>query len=138
MKNILLRSISGAIYVALILAGVLINNWTFLALCVLFTILSLIEYFSLELHTTASRHKYLTCILDVAGGVAMVSGTWLLVTGWCIYGIAAYLIYLLARLIIHCWMFYRTSQTLSTSVAKEVVGRFLGRSCFLYSRGFCY
>ena len=29
----------------------------------------------------------------------MVSGTWLLVTGWCIYGIAAYLIYLLARLI---------------------------------------
>ncbi len=99
MKNILLRSISGAIYVALILAGVLINNWTFLALCVLFTILSLIEYFSLELHMTASRHKYLTCILDVAGGVAMVSGTWLLVTGWCIYGIAAYLIYLLARLI---------------------------------------
>lgn len=120
MKNILLRSISGAIYVALIVAGVLINSWTFLALCLLFVILSLIEYFTLELHDNASRNNYLTCILDVAGGVAMVGGTWLFVNGICIYGIAAYLIYLLARLITQL---YIKGVNPVTSLSKSFLGQ---------------
>ena len=49
MKNLLLRSLSGAIYVALIVAAILINRWTFLALCLLFAILALIELSSAAL-----------------------------------------------------------------------------------------
>ncbi len=120
MKNILLRSISGAIYVALIVAGVLINSWTFLALCLLFAILSLIEYFTLELHDNAARNNYLTCILDVAGGVAMVGGTWLFVNDICIYGIAVYLIYLLARLITQL---YIKGVNPVTSLSKSFLGQ---------------
>ena len=61
MKNILLRSVSGAIYVGLIVAGILIGKWAFLALCLLLAGLGIIELSHMHLSQT---------ILDTLGGAS--------------------------------------------------------------------
>lgn len=47
MKNFILRTITGALYVVIILAGVLLGPIEFLSLCLLLGILAIIEYTSL-------------------------------------------------------------------------------------------
>ena len=47
MKNLLLRTLTGAVYVSLVTAGILINSYTFLALFSLVIILCLQEFYGL-------------------------------------------------------------------------------------------
>lgn len=55
MKNLLLRTITGAIYVALICAAVLLGGWWFIALFSLFTVLALNEFYGLCNAATGAR-----------------------------------------------------------------------------------
>lgn len=103
MKNVLLRSISGAIYVALIVAGILVSKWTVLALCLILVILSQIEYFTLCHHNEPKR-KNIICAVDTLGGMILVGATWLYVYYMSLTGFAAYLIYLLSRLVIQLYI----------------------------------
>ncbi|WP_289288940.1 phosphatidate cytidylyltransferase [uncultured Muribaculum sp.] len=103
MKNLLLRSLSGAIYVALIVAAILINRWTFLALCLLFAILALIEFFKLS-HVSTAKKSTATCIVDILGAIALITSTWCAVSFNIHTPFAAYLGYFLVRFIMQLYV----------------------------------
>lgn len=103
MKNILLRSLSGAIYVALIVAGVLISKWTVLALCLFLVILAQIEYFTLSHHNDEKR-KNSICLVDTLGAMILVAGVWAYSNLNSAVGLAGYLVYLLGRLIMQLYI----------------------------------
>lgn len=103
MKNILLRSLSGTIYVALIVAGVLVSKWTVLALCLLLVILAQIEYFTLYSHDDAKRRRII-CVADTVGAMILTGGVWLLTNYFSAIGLMAYLIYLLFRLVMQLYI----------------------------------
>lgn len=44
MKNLLVRSLSGAVYVALIISSLILNEWFFATVCLLFNVLALLEF----------------------------------------------------------------------------------------------
>lgn len=44
MKNLLIRSLSGAVYVSAIIASLLLSQWSFAALCLLLNILAVLEF----------------------------------------------------------------------------------------------
>lgn len=98
MKNILLRSFTGAIYVALIVAGILINRWTLLALSLLLVILAQVEYYTL-CNSKDNVRKPIVCILDTLGAVILAGGVWLQFFYNTPLGLMAYLAYLLARIV---------------------------------------
>ena len=103
MKNLLLRSLSGAIYVALIVAAILINRWTFLALCLLFAILALIEFFKLS-HVSTAKKSTATCIIDILGAIALITSTWCAVSFNIYTPFAAYLGYFFVRFIMQLYI----------------------------------
>ena len=103
MKNLLLRSLSGAIYVALIVAAILINRWTFLALCLLFAILALIEFLKLS-HVSTAKKSTATCIIDILGAIALITSTWCAVSFNIYTPFAAYLGYFLVRFIMQLYI----------------------------------
>ncbi|MDE6190191.1 MAG: phosphatidate cytidylyltransferase [Muribaculum sp.] len=103
MKNVLLRSLSGAIYVALIVAGVLVSKWTVLALCLLLVVLAQIEYFTLYTHDTGKR-KWGICAVDTAGAMILTGGMWLTQYYMLTATLAAYIVYLLGRLVMQIYI----------------------------------
>lgn len=103
MKNILLRSFSGAIYVALIVAGVLVSKWTVLSLCLLLVILAQIEYFTLCNHNVKNRNNGI-CVIDTLGAMILVGGVWSYVNYQLLAGPVVYLLYLLARLVMQLYI----------------------------------
>jgi phosphatidate cytidylyltransferase len=115
MKNIILRSISGAVYVALIVGCILLGNYAFLALGIILTALGLIELFKLN-HASEPHCNILPCFLDVISGVIMVTGAWCLFIENCATGVniscAAYLLVFLVRLVSQ--LYIKESTSLST------------------------
>lgn len=104
MKNILLRSFSGAIYVALIVAGLLVSKWTVLALCLLFVVLAQIEYFTLSHHNESGKNYYV-CVADTIGAILLVGSAWMYFNGFGSIGLfTGYLLYLLARLVMQLYI----------------------------------
>ena len=108
MNNLLLRSLTGLIYVALIVCSILFGGmWGFTALLALFAVLSTMEFHSL----CDSGHKVSRglMMLDIAGSLIAVAAPAVFTTlsshpsQGPIYAFAviasAYLIYLIARLI---------------------------------------
>ena len=75
MKKILVRAASGSVYVALIVAALLLHTpYMFYGLLVLFTVLGIIELHHLvDNNDTTRRHKLLVAILDCFGGVSLFS-----------------------------------------------------------------
>ncbi len=73
MKNLLLRSTTGLIYVALICFSVLSGGWIFIALFSLFTLLALHEFYHLCNSQKGSENTTIL-ILDLCGGVVMCAG----------------------------------------------------------------
>lgn len=96
MKNILLRSVSGIVYVALIVACILIGKWTYLFLCALFTALGILELSSI--HSADGRDIRQTA-LDIIGGIILVGGIWSVSFFGNISFLASYLIYLMGRFV---------------------------------------
>lgn len=69
MKNLALRSLSGIIYVALIVGAVLLGNWWFTALMLLFGVLAVVEF----QHIVSGRPKgFWQCAADTFDVVAAV------------------------------------------------------------------
>lgn len=106
MKNLVLRSLTGALYVAVIVCGIVINSTLFTALGCLLAALAVNEFLHL-----VDRHEggagLAMLLLDVAGALVLVYGfdsvVFSLGTGSSFPFLAAwgglYLIYLIARLV---------------------------------------
>ena len=84
MKNLILRSLSGIIYVALIVAAILLwPRWPMatLALLTLFTALGIEEVHNLTRASMGERQPTWLTLLDVLGGVALLATVYLATVG---------------------------------------------------------
>ncbi len=98
MKNILLRSFTGLVYVGLILAGILINEVSYLCLTTLLCVPALIEFYRLASSGSANDSTAVK-VTDIVGGLLLIGGTWELVNYLLPYGLGAFILYLLVRFI---------------------------------------
>ena len=73
MKNLILRSITGIVYVGLICASVLSGGWLFIVFFGLIAILALEEFYNLTNASTGGENVT-TLIIDVAGGLILCVG----------------------------------------------------------------
>ncbi|MDE5693312.1 MAG: phosphatidate cytidylyltransferase, partial [Duncaniella sp.] len=73
MKNLIKRSITGIIYVALIVAAVLYGEWWFVALFSLFAVLAVHE-FSVLCNTGSGGENITTLVTDMTGALILVVG----------------------------------------------------------------
>lgn len=103
MKNLLTRSLTGILYVAVIVAGILINQWTFLALSLLFAAVAIIEYTRLASSGDVNR-PLLT--IDFFGSMWMVLGVNMIATDYAFNSfpltelmLVCYLLYVIVRLV---------------------------------------
>ena len=72
MKNVVVRALSGAVYVALIVGAIFLGKEAFAALCLLFILLSVAEANRLF---GAGRKQDLLCnAIDIAGGISISCG----------------------------------------------------------------
>lgn len=98
MNNILLRSFTGLVYVGFVLAGILINEVSYLCLTALLCVPALIEFYRLSANSSAGGSTAVK-ITDIVGGLLLIGGTWELVNHLLPYGLGAFLLYLPARFI---------------------------------------
>lgn len=73
MKNLLKRSLTGVIYVALIVAAVLAGGWWFVSLFALFAILAINEFANLTIAKSGGENV-ITLISDMAGTLILFVG----------------------------------------------------------------
>ncbi|WP_287934480.1 phosphatidate cytidylyltransferase [Duncaniella freteri] len=73
MKNLLKRSLTGVIYVALIVAAVLAGGWWFVSLFALFAILAINEFANLTIAKSGGENV-ITLISDMAGALILFVG----------------------------------------------------------------
>ncbi|MCM1356630.1 MAG: phosphatidate cytidylyltransferase [Staphylococcus sp.] len=73
MKNLILRSITGIIYVGLICATVLLGGWSYIVFFALITIAALTEFYNLSNSSTGGENVT-TLVVDVAGGLILCVG----------------------------------------------------------------
>lgn len=102
LKNIIIRSLSGAIYVALIVLGVITTNWAFIIFATLLTFLGIREF----LKMTKSDGSNLNLWVDIIGSTSLVAfgGYTYLIQGLSILNVAIVLLaYFLLRLIIQLY-----------------------------------
>lgn len=99
MKNLITRSISGLIYIAVIVVCVLAGQWSFMGLTILFCIFGLLEFNHLEMTATKSSVRNLLTAIDLIAGAVLITAVTLYITAGCIIPFAVYLLCLLARLI---------------------------------------
>ncbi|MBQ8773910.1 MAG: phosphatidate cytidylyltransferase [Muribaculaceae bacterium] len=71
MKNLLLRSFTGIIYIGVIVAGILLGGWYLLAMCLLLGILGLSEFYGLS-HKGSAYHPISLLLLDLLGACIMI------------------------------------------------------------------
>lgn len=102
MKNIQLRAISGAVYVGLIIAGIICGAWTFFGLTALFLVIGLSEYINLTSRTVGCRPDFAISVADYVGALSL----WVLPVGYYtaqsrIVGVAMglFLLWILVRLV---------------------------------------
>ncbi len=98
MKNILLRSATGLVYVVLIVAGILINSVSYLCLLILLCVAAQLEFYRMA-PEDSTPNTLSTRILDIFGGVSLICGVWFLINEWSAYAIGIFLLYFLARFI---------------------------------------
>lgn len=73
MKNLIKRSLTGIIYVALIIGAVLTGGWWYVALFALFTILAIREFATL-CNASAGGENVITLTTDMAGALILFIG----------------------------------------------------------------
>lgn len=126
MKNLITRAMTGAIYVGLIIAGILLGNVAFLALSCLLAGLALNEFCQL---TKSGTHAGIaTSLTDLAGGLILVTGVnqfvWALGKGYSFplltFWGGLYLIYFIARLVMQL---YRRDERPLASLAVSMMGQ---------------
>ncbi|MDE6116713.1 MAG: phosphatidate cytidylyltransferase [Duncaniella sp.] len=128
MKNLIQRSITGAIYVALICASVLTGGWYYIAFFGLLAIIALQEFYNLSNASTGGENAT-TLIVDVVGGVILCVGLGCVnmslmppfttaVLGGTFF--ALYLLYLLVRLVMQL---YSQENSPLTNLAYSYMGQ---------------
>lgn len=128
MKNLIQRSITGAIYVALICASVLTGGWYYIAFFGLLAIIALHEFYNLSNASTGGENAT-TLIVDVVGGVILCVGLGCVnmslmppfttaVLGGTFF--ALYLLYLLVRLVMQL---YSQENSPLTNLAYSYMGQ---------------
>ena len=109
MKKILIRAASGSIYVALIVAALLLQ-WPYMFICLfaLFIVLGVIELHKLVDNDMAPSHRRTVIALDCIGGIIMflLFSCLGLEAVNCITGLllSGYLAYLAARMIMQLYV----------------------------------
>lgn len=98
MKNLLTRSLTGLLYVGIIVGAVLGGGWWFWAMLALFAILGITEF---DRIANDCRVSNTTVLLDVIGAlVAVTAGSGCLPQGWSLMTVAfCYIVYLVARFV---------------------------------------
>ena len=103
LKNLIIRSLSGAIYVALIVVGVITTKWAFIVFATLFTFLGTREF----LVMTKSDGSKLNLWIDVISATTLVSlvGYFCLIqnTSSMLIGVGIMMLYFLLRSIVQLY-----------------------------------
>ncbi len=106
MKNILLRCTSGIVYIGVIIAGLVTNQWAFVGMCALFTTLAIIEFSNLCNHESGANP--LLIFLDVIGGLIMVGSAFSFCSGalslHANHYLLFYVLYLIARMVVQLYI----------------------------------
>lgn len=106
MKNIAIRALSGGIYVALIVAGVLCGPTIFLILLLLLGTLAVNEFFGLT-HPLANEKASMTDVLlrviDCLGAYSLIFVTTMDLS-YAFIGIFCFIVYLIIRLCVQLWV----------------------------------
>lgn len=103
MNGLIKRTLSGIVYIAIIVAGILCGNVAFTGLLLLLGITATIEFSKLMKASTP-----LTMALDVAGTITLIAGfsatnlVWVSSWAWCFFTV--YLLYLIARLVTQLYL----------------------------------
>lgn len=142
MKKLITRSLTGAVYVALIVAGLLCGPWTFLALSLLLVVTAVTEFNRLT-DAVAPRDRFLG-LIDTLGAMVMVaSACWIAVSDTCcgsfpVIAVAGmfYLIYMVIRLVAQL---YSQAGGPIESLARSFMGQMyiavpLSLMAFIYGR----
>lgn len=128
MKNLILRSITGIIYVGLICAVVLTGGWSYIVFFGLIAIFALEEFYNLTNASTGGENMT-TLIIDVAGGLIMCIGLGIVNTGvltpftMAVLGgtfFTIYLLYLIVRLVMQL---YNQEASPLTNLAYSYMGQ---------------
>ncbi len=103
MNGVIVRSLSGIVYMAVIICGILLGPAVFQCFLVLFAVLALVEFYRLTNH---HAERFTSLALDVAGGVAGVLGLFAWAAGKeemaQVLG-TLFIIYLIARLVLQLY-----------------------------------
>lgn len=103
MKNVIVRSITGLLYVGAIVGCILGGAWWFWALCMVLGILGVSEF---DRVANAYRLSNTTILLDILGAAVLISvGAGRFPEGWSLVTLAfCYLVYLLARFVLQLYI----------------------------------
>ncbi len=118
MKNFLLRTLTGAIYVALITSGILINSYTFLALFSLVIILCLHEFYRL---IGTVKKVPVDPYFNSLGGLLLFVSTYLYTTG--IAGRAVFVLYPVYLVVVLVSELYRKKEDPLQNLAYTFLGQ---------------
>ncbi len=97
MKNILLRSFTGLLYIAVILCGLLLGTWSMIILCMLLCIAAMTEFYQLSNKPNPLPTEFM--LLDMLGGCALI----LFALEGKFWFLMAFLAYVIARLIVQLY-----------------------------------
>ena len=128
MKNLILRSITGIIYVGLICASVLSGGWLFIVFFGLIAILALEEFYNLTNASTGGENVT-TLIIDVAGGLILCVGLGCVNTGvltpftTAVMGGTFFTIYLLYMIVRLVMQLYNQESSPLTNLAYSYMGQ---------------
>lgn len=122
MNNIVIRSLSGAAYIIIILTCILTGTWPFLALTIALMVPAMIE---LDRMALKNRRNKLTMSIDIAGAAAMITpvtvvanGSWTPASPW--LQAVPFIIYLIIRLITEL---YSHNESAIQSIAMSMMGQ---------------
>lgn len=128
MKNIIVRSLSGAVYVALLVAAILLRQvyteWIFLAVFSLFIALGIHEVHHLAYREGKRKRSPLRLqLLDIAGGIGLFGGVYMHYYG---YGSTALwllpvVVYFILRTIVQLYMPSHDAMSLMSRSALSLV-----------------
>ena len=128
MKNLILRSITGIVYVGLICASVLSGGWLFIVFFGLIAILALEEFYNLTNASTGGENVT-TLIIDVAGGLILCVGLGCVNTGvltpftTAVMGGTFFTIYLLYMIVRLVMQLYNQESSPLTNLAYSYMGQ---------------
>lgn len=100
MRNFILRTLTGLVYVCIIVFCILMNSYTLLALTAFLTVWAMVEFNSIRKITGGGTFTLIEKSVTMLCGISLSAAIFLFVNGLRFYGLAIFLILLCARMII--------------------------------------